>query len=339
VPEPSSPDRLPTIEAVAAAAGVSKTTVSHVLSGNRPVARATAARVRRVIDELGYRPNTLARSLKMARSQTIGLVVPDVTNPFYPALARGLQAALVDSGYLLLLADTGGDPDAERAFIAEALQRRVDALVVSAFGLTEEELDRLAGAVVPVVAVGAELAGSRLDCVTADDERVAADAVAHLRARGHERIGTIAGPAGTAVADRRLRGFSQALEREGRFDATLVAYGDFTRDGGRAAAHALVRDPAERPTALFCANDLMAIGALDAARAAGLAVPGDLAVVGVDDIDAAGLVVPALTTVRIPSGDIGRVAGELLLSRMEPEARRAPRTILVGHELVERDSS
>jgi DNA-binding LacI/PurR family transcriptional regulator len=333
------PDRLPTIEAVAAAAGVSKTTVSHVLSGNRPVARATAARVRRVIDELGYRPNTVAQALKMARSHTIGLVVPDVTNPFYPALARGLQAALIDAGYLLLLADTGGDPDAERAFIAEALQRRVDALVVSAFGLTEDELERLAGAVVPVVAVGAELAGSRLDCVTADDERAAADAVAHLRARGHERIATIAGPAGTAVADRRLRGFTQALEREGLLDPALVIHGDFTRDGGRDAAESFLQQDARRPSAVFCANDLMAIGALDAARIAGRTVPGDLAVVGVDDIDAAGLVAPALTTVRIPAGDIGRVAGELLLSRMEPEARRAPRTILVGHELIVRDST
>jgi DNA-binding LacI/PurR family transcriptional regulator len=334
VPQPpSSP--LPTIDSVAAAAGVSKTTVSHVLSGNRPVARATAAKVRRVIAELGYRPNPIGQSLKSARSQTIGLVVPDVTNPFYPALARGLQEALVGSRYLLLLADTGGDPEAERAFIAEALQRRVDALVVSAYGLADEELDALADGAVPVVAVGAELADSRLDCVTADDERVAADAVAHLRARGHERIATIAGPEGSAVADRRLRGFAQALG--GSTDAPVV-HGGFTREGGRAAMEELLADDAP-PTAVFCANDLMAIGALDAARAAGRAVPEDLALVGVDDIEAAELVVPALTTIRIPSREIGRVAGELLLARIQAERSRAARTILVGHELVVRDSS
>jgi LacI family transcriptional regulator len=159
--------------------------------------------------------------------------------------------------------------------------------------------------------------------------------VAYLRGRGHERIATIAGPPDTAVARGRLRGYERALEDAGE---PLVARADFTREGGRAAMRELLgRRPA--PTAVLCANDLIAVGALDVASEAGRAVPADLAIVGIDDIEAAAMVSPALTTVRIPSRDIGRVAGELLLERIASDRSRAPRTVLIAHELVVRESA
>jgi LacI family transcriptional regulator len=274
------------------------------------VAAATVARIERAIEELGYRPSALARSLKLSRSHTVGLIVPDVTNPFYPALARGLQEALRADGYLALLADTGGGAPQERRFLDEAVDRRVDGLVLSTFDLRSEDLGEALRAGIAAVSVGPQVSGPGIDVVSADDERAAADAVAYLIERGHRRIATIAGPSATLLGAARLRGYQSELGAA--FDPALVHEADWTRDGGHVAAAELLALSAH-PTAVFCANDLMAIGALDAAREAGVAVPGQLAVVGVDDIEAAALVNPSLTTVRIPAHEIGRVAGELLL--------------------------
>jgi LacI family transcriptional regulator len=330
---------LPTIETVAAVAGVSKTTVSHVLTGKRPVAAATRAKVQHVIDELGFRPSGVARSLSIARSHTVALLVPDVTNPFYPALARGLQEAVRGAGYLVLLGDAGGSAAQERAFVEEAVMRRVDGLVLSTFELTPDDLAPALGTGLTVISIGPQLAGAPVDVVSADDERIAADAVEHLVARGHRRVATIAGPADVHPGRGRLAGYRDAV-RSKRLpsDAELVREGDFTRDGGRAAMAAMLALD-RPPTAVFCANDLMAIGALDAARAAGLGVPADVAVVGVDDIDAAALVTPALTTVRVPAMEIGHAAGQLLLSRLDGATPPARRTVLVAHELITRDST
>jgi LacI family transcriptional regulator len=330
---------VPTIETVAAAAGVSKTTVSHVLSGRRPVARDTRARVERVIEELGFRPSAVARSLSIARSHTVGLLVPDVTNPFYPALARGLQEAVREAGYLALLADAGGSADRERAFVEEAVSRRVDGLVLATVQLAPADLEPAHAAGLDVVAIGPQLAGAGADVVSADDVRIAADAVAHLVARGHRRIATVAGPADAEPGRGRLQGFRDAVRRHGLApDDAPVRHGAFTREGGREATAELLALPAP-PTAVFCANDLMAIGALDALRAAGLRVPADVAVIGVDDIDAAALVHPALSTVRVPAQEIGHAAGQLLLTRLGGAVPPARQTVLVAHELIARDST
>jgi LacI family transcriptional regulator len=331
---------LPTIEEVAAAAKVSKTTVSHALSGNRPVAAATHARIERAIEELGYRPSALARSLKLARSHTVGLIVPDVTNPFYPALARGLQEAVGAHGYLALLADTGGEGTQERRFVDEAVDRRVDGLVLSTFDLLPNDLESAVRAGIAAVSIGPQLSGPGIDVVSADDKRAAGDAVEYLLERGHRRIATIAGPTATTLGAARLLGYRSRLAGAGvEPDPALVREADWTRDGGHAAAAELLA-LAEPPTAVFCANDLMAVGALDAAREAGVEVPGQLAVVGVDDIEAAGLVTPSLTTVRIPAHEVGRAGGELLLTRMQdPTRAREPVSVAVAHELIVRNSA
>jgi LacI family transcriptional regulator len=273
---PASDGQMPTIEDVAAAARVSKTTVSHVLSGKRPVATATQAKVRRVIEELGFRPSALARGLNSARSHTVALMVPDVTNPFYPALARGLQDAVRDAGLLVLLADAGNSAGQERAFLIEAIERRVDGLVLSSLQLTPDDLQPAVRAGLDIISVGPQLAGSPADVVSADDQQIGADAGDHLAARAG-----------------RHDGFRKQMKARGlRLPESRVVEADFTRAGGRAAMERLLR-ARTAPSAVFCANDLMAIGALDAARAAGLSVPGDLAILGVDDIDAAALVSPA----------------------------------------------
>ncbi len=334
-----TPGAMPTIEDVAAAARVSKTTVSHVLSGKRPVATATQAKVRRVIEELGFRPSALARGLTASRSHTVALMVPDVTNPFYPELARGLQEAVRSSGLLVLLADAANSAQQERAFLIEALERRVDGIVLSSFHLTAADLEPAIRQNVTTISVGPQLAGTQADVVSADDRQIGRDAVDHLVARGHKTIATITGPVDAQPGLGRFEGFRDEMRaRKLRLPELRIAHSDFTREGGRAAMERLL-ESRTAPTAVFAANDLMAIGALDAARAAGLAVPADLAVLGVDDIDAAALVSPALSTVRVPAREIGHAAGSLLVDRIDGVLPPARRTVLVAHELIQRETT
>jgi len=330
---------MPTIAAVAAAAGVSKTTVSHVLSGKRPVSPATRRTVLNVIDELGFQPNSLAQALRSRRTGTVAVLVPDVTNPFYPALARGLQRSLLAQDYLLLLADVGIGDRAVHAFLADAVQRRVDGIVIAALAVTAEDLRTVARARISVVSVGVRLPIDGSDVVSSDDEAVAFDATTYLVNRGHRRIANIGGQPGTPPALGRAKGYRAALEHAGLdLPDGMQVVGDWTRDGGERAMRRIL-EHATRPTAVFCANDLMAIGAMDAVIAAGLRVPQDVALVGVDDIEAASLVRPALTTMRIPADEIGQVAGSLLLERIGADTAPIGRSIRVSHELVVRDST
>ncbi|WP_327237850.1 LacI family transcriptional regulator [Streptomyces sp. NBC_01317] len=327
-----------TISDVAARAGVSKTTVSHVLSGRRPVSEATRRKVTRAVEEMGFQQNFFALGLSGRRSQTVALVVQDLTNPFYPALARGLQQAVGGRDYVVLLADVGAGTPPIEAFLNEAVQRRVDGVVVAAVDVPDRLLEPLLASGARVVTVGSPRHGTSTDVVSSDDERIATDAVAYLHGQGHRTLGIISGPVRVAPGSARLDGYRQALRDHGlRPLRAAEAVGDWTRESGAKAMHQLM-DLERRPTAVFCANDLMAIGALDAARALGLSVPGDVAVLGVDDIDAASLVSPSLTTVRVPAQEIGRVAGELLLARIDAPSQ-TPRRVLVQHHLVHRESA
>ena len=327
-----------TIDDVAAATGVSKTTVSHVLSSKRPVSPATRRHVEKVMEEMGFHPNFFARALNRNRSNTIALVAQDITNPFYPALARGVQKAVSDSGHVVMLFDGDSGPKAVQTFIQEAIQRRVDGIVVAVADI-DEQIESLLHARIPVVAVGSSISNLEIDWVTSDDVRLAEDAVERFVATGHERIATISGPRDKAPGRPRLQGFQAASARNHLPIAEeLIVEGDWTRDGGFNAMQRLLA-LVNPPTAVFCANDMMAIGAVDAARQAGLTAA-DVAIIGVDDIDAASLINPALTTIRIPAEEIGRAAGEQLLKRIEnAEEAAAPRHLLIQHKLIVRESA
>ncbi|WP_187976534.1 LacI family DNA-binding transcriptional regulator [Mycetocola sp. JXN-3] len=327
-----------TIADVAAAAGVSKTTVSHVLSSKRPVSAATRRTVERVMAELGFQPNFFARVLNGNRSATIALIAQDITNPFYPSLARGLQKAVSASGHVVMLFDGDAGPAAIGTFIEDAIQRRVDGVVVAVADI-DEHTSALLRAQIPVVAVGSFVSHLDIDWVTADDVRIAEDAVARLASTGHTRIATISGPRSQPPAAPRLAGFESGLRAAGlEAPVAHLAEGDWSRASGFARmTELLAADPA--PTAVFCANDLMAIGAVDAVRQAGLPAEA-VAIIGVDDIDAASLITPALTTVRIPAEEIGRAAGELLLHRIDSGTENgSPRHVSVQHRLILRESA
>ena len=338
------PTVAPNISAVADAAGVSKTTVSHVISGNRPVSAATRRKVERVMAEMGFEPNYFARAMQSNRSNSVALIVQDLTNPYYPALARGLQGALAQQrdlaqqGHVVMLFDAGAGDVLVDVFVTEMIRRRVDG-VVAAAALSADELSRLRNAGIVIVAVGTATSGSDIDSVSADDALIADDATTHLIDLGHTSIASIQGPLDSEPGASRARGWMRALHRAGlRTPPEFETTADWTTHGGAEAAARLFGLDS-RPTAIFCANDQMAIGALNAAISAGLAVPDDVALVGVDDIDAASLVRPALTTVRVPAQEIGRAAGELLARRLADQGTSPNRHVLIGHQLIARASA
>jgi DNA-binding LacI/PurR family transcriptional regulator len=291
--------------------------------------------VLKVMAELDFRPNFFAQALATQRSRSIALFTQDITNPFYPALARGVQHGLEGDDHALMLFDAAtGDLGAR---VDVVIGRMVDGAIL-AVGDLEPVAARLGRAGLPVVAIGFPPPDALFDAVSADDEVVAADAVAYLHARGHQRIALVNGPSTAAPGAARRMGFRAAMARLGLpLEPGLEADADWTRDGGAAAAARLLDLP-DPPTAAFCANDLMAIGALDAAFTRGLRVPEDLAVIGVDDIDAAGLVRPALTTIALDPDAMGRVAAALLLRRLRGDAS-PPERVLIPHRLVERESA
>ena len=325
-----------TIAEVAALAGVSRTTVSHVLSGNRPVAATTRERVERTIDELGFRPSGLARSLRTQRSDTIALVIPDITNPFYPVLARGLDDAM-SGRYRTYICNTDAVREHELEFIADVADRHVDGMVIVPFQLDAADLHHVLDLGMPVVCLGSRVDDPRVDVVLTDDEHGAFEATRHLIQRGHVRVGMIRGAEGTDL--QRYHGYRRALAESGiPAEAERTAEGAWTRSGGAHAMRTLLALP-EPPTAVFSANDLMAIGAMDAAREAMRSIPEDLALVGYDDIEAAALVNPPLTTIINPAYDAGRVAGRLLAERIGGGYSGRRREVVLHSRLVDRGST
>ncbi|WP_440085804.1 substrate-binding domain-containing protein [Streptosporangium sp. LJ11] len=329
----------PSITRVAQLAGVSATTVSHALNGRRPVADETRRRVLAAIDQLGYRPNVLARGLRTSRSQTIGLIIPDITNPFYPALARGLQDVLRPAGYDEIISNTDGDRELERAAIEQMIARQVDGLAFAVFHTHAEDLLPVIGAGIPVVRLGGRLVQAGVDVVHSDDEGGAAEATRYLLERGYRRIGFVCGPHAEGPAAERVAGYRSALLAAGAdADPRLVAHTHFSRAGGSSGTARLLDLP-EPPDAVLCANDIMAIGALDTAEERGLRVPADLAVMGFDDIEAASLVSPGLTTMANPAREIGQACARRLLERLRGGTAQPSAETVIPARLVRRRSA
>jgi LacI family transcriptional regulator len=330
------PERV-TIADVAHKAAVSKTTVSHVLSGKRAVAGATRERVQSAIRELGYRPDGLARSLRTQQTHMIALMIPDIANPYYPPLARGLEDG-VGAGYRTFICNTDGETSRERGFLEEVTDRRADGIVLDSYGISSDLVGEVVTPTTPVLRLGTTVRHDpSYDSVHADDEQGAFEAVSYLIRGGHRRIAMIQGPPG-AGGDRN-DGYLRALREVGvSLDPDLVVSGDWTRAGGAIAAQQLLSRK-QPPTAIFCANDLIALGTMDTAREAGVDIPNQLALLGFDDIEAAAMVSPALTTVSNLAYETGLVAGILLRERMTGVYRDSPRTVTLPCNLVRRGTA
>ncbi len=308
-----------TIRDVARAANVSVSTVSHVLSGKRPTSATTRQRVEAVVARLGYRPNAMAQSLVWRRSFALGLIIPDISNPYFPALARGVEDYVRRRGYTLVLGNTDYDESRERGYL-DLLRANQLAGVIYCLGeaggcMTEQLLSaRQEGRA--VVLVHEEVPGVPTVCV--DNYQGGRLAAEHLRALGHSAVGLISALPMDAAISQREAGFRETMAAGPGSTPrdVVVAYGDHQIEGGRrAAAELLKRTP--RLTALFVLNDLMALGALQAATTAGRKVPEELSIVGFDDIPFAALASPPLTTVRQPIRELGERAAELLLRMVE----------------------
>jgi LacI family transcriptional regulator len=326
-----------TIAHVASRAGVSPTTVSHVLSGKRVVRASTRDVVMEAIRELGYRPNHVARNLRTRQSHMIAVVVPDITNPFYAVLTRGLADGVDPAGYGTYVCNTDGQVERERKFFDDVMDRGVDGIVfasgetASAISLSPAEHST------PIVCIGDEAPHPQGDTVSPDDETGSQEAAAFLAARDYQRMAMIQGP--VRYGTQRTAGFRAAMSAaKRRVPAELMVRGDWTRRGGYDAMTRLMSLP-RPPDAVFCANDMMAIGALDVAHERGLRVPDDIAIIGFDDVDAATIVTPQLTTVRNPAYEAGRTAGDLLLSRMTGRYSGAGRTVVLPCPLVVRGTA
>ncbi|HIW61898.1 MAG TPA: LacI family transcriptional regulator [Candidatus Stackebrandtia excrementipullorum] len=317
---------------VAAKAGVSVTTVSHVLSSRRPVSEATRAKVMAIIEELDYRPNELARSMRARRTNTVGLVVPDITNPFYTAAARGLQDTLAPAGYHCIVTSTDGDPGTEREVLRQ-MGTRADGVVISGVGKTTADIQPVLDSGIPLVVLGADLPGGRFDVVTNADRESGAAAAQYLRDKGYRRIAFITSDDDDATAQLRVDGYRDVVGDT----PELVVEESVSLEGGNRGVATLM-ELSEPPDAIVCVNDVVAIGAVYGAKDAGLGVPEDLAVVGFDDIEAAAMVSPRLTTMATASREHGKTAGELLLQRINDE-KREPQRVVFPATLIERDSA
>jgi LacI family transcriptional regulator len=324
---------------VAREAGVSLMTVSRVINSKEGVSQATRERVQDVIERLGYRPSDIARGLVTKHTGTLGLVMPDVANPFFAEVARGAERIAYDAGYNVFLCNTGEDTQRELEVLQSLEEKRVDGIVVCSSRLEESALEEAVASYLAAVLVNRRLECDDVGIVVIDDRAGGQMTTNHLLQAGHRAIGFLAGPAASHSGRRRGEGYRIALTAAGvDLNPDWIRHCPPMVEGGREAARDFLSAHPEL-TALFCYNDLVAIGALQACADLGLAVPNDVAIVGFDDIPLAALVSPALTTCLVPRYDLGSAAMRLLLDKISGCAEAGCREVVFQPKLVVRASA
>lgn len=316
---PARGRRAATIHDVAAKAGVSVATVSRVLNGSTVVRETTSERVRAVATRLRYVPNVAARSLSIRRSHTIGVVLPDIHGEFFSEIIRGIDVAARGAGYHILVSGSHSDPQ-EMLEVIETMRGRVDGMIVMSPDVEITMVSDQLSHGLPLVLLNA--ASREHDAITIDNHGGSAAMVAHLRSSGHTNIAFITGPVRNADAGERLRGYREAIRRGTPRAKGVECTGDFSEASGFEAARRIVA-ATPRPSAIFAANDAMAVGAIAAIVDAGLSVPHDVAVVGFDDIPIARYLAPPLTTIRVDMAALGRRSFELLLQSITGKRHRS----------------
>ncbi len=328
------------IHDVAAKAGVSAATVSRFINSSGYVGAKTRTKIREAMEALDYVPNSMARSLRTNESMIVALVIPDVTNPFFPTVVRGVDDVASKSDYRLMLFNTDGSKRREENILSVLAQTRVDGVIVIPSETVGDAqiTDFLEQQRFPIVLVDRVIDFPQVDCIMTDHYLGAYQAAQHLCGLGHRRIAHIAGPRRVVSSEERVKGYAAALNDFGiPVDQSLVVHGDFTRYTGYGSLDSLMNLP-EAPTAVFAANDLMAIGVIERARELGIKVPEDLAVCGFDDIEYASIVSPSLTTVSQETYRLGKLSAQLLLRRIaEPDCE--VRRIKLKPNLIVRESA
>jgi LacI family transcriptional regulator len=336
------PEPAVTLKDVARLAGVHPATASRALSPETRllVSEETAKRVQAAATQLGYRPNTVARSLRTRRSHTVGVLIPDLNNPLFPPIVRGIEDRLAASGYVALIGNTDGNEDRERRVFEQMRARHVDGFVFATARLQNPLLAEAAADGVPVVLVNRVAEDQALPAVTVDNERGVALAIGHLTSLGHQRIGHIAGPQRVSTGLERYRGFCSAMSDAGlEVRDEDVAFADaYSVEAGYRGARQILAAPGGTPTAIAAGNDMLAVGCYRAMEEAGMACPTDVSVVGFNNMAFIDMIRPALTTVSFGHYQEGTEAAQLLIERMNG-ATGPGKVLFLVPELVVRDST
>jgi DNA-binding LacI/PurR family transcriptional regulator len=327
----------PTIYDVARLAGVSTATVSRALNGTGQIAPATRATIDAAVEQLGYEPNTVARSLVTKSTQTIAVLLPDITNPFYAALVSGIQERALETGHTMLLCTTESDPEREEQYLTLLRAKQVDGVLVDGLVLPPDRIARFVQDGLPIVCLDRDVDSKSVPLVQVDNRLGARMATEHLIRLGHTRIAHVTGAPELRISEERVQGYRDAFVDAGvEPDPRLLTLGSFTEEGGYNATCTLM--DGRGFTAVFAANDLSAIGVMSALAAGGCRVPGDVSVVGFDDLRLSRYTTPPLTTIRQPALEIAQRATQLLLDlasgREVPQLR-----YLLEPELVVREST
>ncbi|MCS7260876.1 MAG: LacI family transcriptional regulator [Anaerolineae bacterium] len=329
-----------TIKDVARAAGVSIATVSHIINGTRPVSDELRARVIRAMEELDYRPNALARSLRIGQTKTIGLIVPDNSNLFFAEIARAIEDTGYRHGYAVILCNSDGRGDKQQRYIQALVDKQVDGIIFISSGETTAGLQYALDNDIRFVMVDREVPDIVADAVLVDNELAGYQATRYLLELGHRYIACVGVPPYLTPIAQRVTGYYKAIEEAGlELPAGFCVYGDTQIESGERAINQLLR-LVPRPSAVFVCNDMMAIGVMRGARRMGVSIPEELSVVGFDDIALARAMCPALTTMAQPISEMGRLATELLIKRIKGELSSSERQrIVLTARLVVREST
>ncbi|UFW90574.1 LacI family transcriptional regulator [Bradyrhizobium barranii] len=322
---------------IADAAGVHPSTVSRALDPSKKhlVAEDVARRITAEAASLGYRPNRLAASLRLGRSNLVGVLLPDITNPVFAPILGGIAETLASAGYAPVVADAGNDPSQQISFVEKLLNQRVDGLILATVSQDDELVGYCLERGVPVVLVNRSEALDRAPSVVSDDDMGMRLGVDHLVSLGHARIAHVAGPLTTSTGLLRRDGFMRAMRGHG-LEGVVWEAPHYTREAGKVAIAGLIGS--EAITAVVAANDLIALGVLDALRAVGLRCPEDVSVVGHNDMPLMDVVSPPLTTVRIEHREMGRNAAKMLVESFETGSNEI-RHIVLRPKLVVRSST
>jgi LacI family transcriptional regulator, galactose operon repressor len=327
---------LATVRDVAREAGVSVATVSRTFSGAQFVSSEVRERVKSSADRLGYRPNAVARSLRVESTRTLGLVIPNVMNPFFTAVARAVEDAAAERGYSLVVGNTDEDPEKEARYLEVLLQNRVAGLVVSPARAGSRHLSEVERAEVPLVCVDRYAKGVDAPVVRADGRAAVDRLVRYLLDLNHERLAIISGPPETVSGAERLEAFVEGAASRGvRVPEECVRIGDFRRRSGRRAMRELL-GLEEPPTAVFAANNLMALGALQALEEAGVRMPQNISFASFDDVSWFPLLNPPVTAISQPVGELGSAVARMLPEMVEGRGR--PESVILEARLVVRGS-
>lgn len=326
----------PSLIDVARRAKVNISTVSRVINATGKIGDDTRVRVLAVMRELGYKPNRVARRLRATEATTnlIGLIIPNIQNPFFADLARGVEDVAYRNNFAVLLCNYDEDEEKEKFYLDVMQSESVDGIILPPIHEHDPAVLQVVRNGVPVVCVDRSLAAGNLDKIEVDNFSGAVQAVDHIIAQGHRRIGLIGGPADSSTGRERLRGYKSALAHAGiPLRAELMKTGDYKQDSGQVLAHELLSLP-NPPTALFVCNGLMLVGALEAVAARGLKMPRQIGIVGFDELPLASVFNPPLTVVRQPAYEVGKCAAELLLKRIEDPGRPATSLKLLPNLIV-----